>query len=460
MPSVFRRELLPNGKSRCFINDTPAKASDLRLFAGQFIDINSQSDSGLLTDIKQQLDLIDSFEALESERAAYEVAYSQWREVVSELKSLKESKDAADLDYLEFLYHELDRANVKRGEQEELEGIISRTKDAKLYADKLKSIDEGLGGSHGVMDQLYSLESHLLSLVKIDSSTEELSLLLQESIDPLRKIELEVRKRLQNSDLEVDIDEIKVRLTKINDLVRKHRVLESNQLVDKFEELAATITEIKQRTAKIVQLEELVTQRYDKVLATGALLQQLREKAAKRIEKALIEQLTEVDLPKARINLTWESHEPLNHGTHKPVFYFAANPGSTLEVLSKVASGGEQSRVKLALKSVLGMHAQLGCQIFDEIDTGISGSTAEKIGRRMAELAKSQQIIAITHHPQVAARGKHHWKVSKNQEDNNTNSKVEVLDSDARISEVARLLSGTKITDAAKIQAEALLYGA
>jgi DNA repair protein RecN (Recombination protein N) len=175
------------------------------------------------------------------------------------------------------------------------------------------------------------------------------------------------------------------------------------------------------------------------------------------IQNALIGYLSDVDLPKAKIELIWQEQSPTAVGLYKPQFMFSANPGSPLEPLNKVASGGEQSRVKLALKAALGKHVTLSCQVFDEIDTGISGATAEKVGNLMSELAERQQIITITHLPQVASKGTTHWLISKTSTDTTTESSVNVLTDEARVGELARMLSGAKITQAAKNQAEALL---
>ena len=175
------------------------------------------------------------------------------------------------------------------------------------------------------------------------------------------------------------------------------------------------------------------------------------------IQNALIGYLSDVDLPKAKIELMWQEQSPASIGLYKPLFMFSANPGSPLEPLNKVASGGEQSRVKLALKAALGKHITLSCQIFDEIDTGISGATAEKVGNLMSVLANNQQIITITHLPQVASKGNTHWLISKSSTETTTESSVNVLTDKARVEELARMLSGAKITQAAKNQAEALL---
>jgi len=455
--SVFRRELLPNGKSRAFINDTPVKSSDLAYFAGQFIDINSQSDSGLLTDVAKQIELIDSFVAADAEREEYNMIYTALKAILIEQKLLIEQADTSDLDYLEFLYHELDKANVKPGEYEEIEELIRLNKNASDFNEQYNELAALIGGESNLLDQLFTVESKLARLATKDSSTEPLLEQLLEIISQTQAIEREILNRIAAAELTVDVDALIDRKHQIDGLIRKHRVIDAEALVVKFDALGAQIKSIKDKDSLLKQLKAEQINLEAALKTAGTKLHAKRLESTQFIQNALIGYLSDVDLPKAKIELIWQEQSPTAVGLYKPQFMFSANPGSPLEPMNKVASGGEQSRVKLALKAALGKHVTLSCQVFDEIDTGISGATAEKVGNLMSELAERQQIITITHLPQVASKGTTHWLISKTSTDTTTESSVNVLTDETRVDELARMLSGAKITQAAKNQAEALL---
>ncbi len=456
--AVFRRELLPSGKSRGFINDTPAKSGDLNFFASFFIDINSQSDSKIFNETESQLALIDTFEPLAVEYAAYEAAYKEWQQTKRELDQLNSSREREDLDYLEFLYHELDKANVKRGEFDEIESTLARIKGDVKYKEELERAVNLMSFDNGLMDTLYSLESALEKLGTIDSGLEEELHRLQGLIPDLQQLERHLQRKLTDSDVSVDVESLQDRASRIKSLVAKHRVVHADELVDTFEGIAQEIAAIHARASKIQSLNEQLVRWEARLQETGEVLQAKRVRAGENIQKEVQANLASVDLAKARFELRWSANGPKSYGTYKPEFYFSANPGTPLELLNKVASGGESSRLKLALKAALGMHSKLSCQIFDEIDTGISGSTAQKVGATMKRLSENQQIISITHLPQVAAYGAAHWKVLKTQLENETNTSVEILEGSNRIAEIARMLSGEKITEEALKQAEVLLY--
>lgn len=455
--SVFRRELLPNGRSRAFINDTPVKSADLAHIAGQFIDINSQSDAGLLTDLAKQIELIDSFVDASAERNEYQTVYNALKRVLEQQKQLIAQANGSDLDYLEFLFHELDKVNVKHGEYDSIEESIRINKDASEYSELYSELSWLIGGDSKLLDQLFTVESNLARLASKDDSTESLLQELLDIIAQTQSLERELLERKSAAELTVDVDVLIDRKQQIDGLIRKHRVLDAEALVDKFDALGAQIKSIKDKDALLKQLKSEQIKYEGGLKTAGTKLHAKRLEATQFIQSALTSFLKDVDLPRAKIELIWQEQDPSSVGIYRPQFMFSANPGSPLEPLSKVASGGEQSRVKLALKAALGKHVRLSCQIFDEIDVGISGATAEKVGALMSDLAKNQQLITITHLPQVASKGTTHWLISKSSTDTTTESNVTVLAPNDRIEELARMLSGTKITQAAKNQAEALL---
>jgi DNA repair protein RecN (Recombination protein N) len=455
--TVFRRELLPSGKSRCFINDTPVKAADLARIAGTFIDINSQSDAGLLYRIGQQMELIDAFATVKKEKGHYADAYRAFTRLTQELEALKELGAADDLDYLTFVVNEMKSFSIEPGEYERLEDELIRAKAHREDQSKFETLLSKIGQAGGALDALFEVEAALLKIAENSDAYETFTSELQASISSLQNLERTAKNTLSNEISAEELDELRKRKSQIDGLVRKHRVGSAEELMEKRAALIEKLETLQNKETEIARLEQELTSAVVSLREAAEALHSKRKKASAKIQKAFATYLERVDLPKARLELDWEEIEPSAYGCYRPVFLFAANPGSGLEPLHKVASGGEQSRVKLALKAVLGQHASLSAQIFDEIDTGISGSTAEKVGGLMKELAQTQQIITITHLPQVAAAGSAHWKVSKSQTKTDTVSNVRTLEQDERISEIARMLSGSKITDAAKNQAEVLL---
>jgi DNA repair protein RecN (Recombination protein N) len=403
------------------------------------------------------MELIDSFVASVEERIEYDALFTALKNVIHEQKLLVEQADTSDLDYLEFLFHELDKANVKPGEYDEIEELVRLNKNASDFNEQYTELAELIGGNSKLLDQLFNVESKMARLATNEASIESLLEKLLEIISQTQSIERDILDRIAAAELTVDVDALIDRKHQIDGLIRKHRVLDADALVVKFDALGAQIKSIKDKDSVLKKLKSEQIKLEGSLKTAGTKLHAKRLESTQFIQNALIGYLSDVDLPKAKIELIWQEQSPASIGLYKPLFMFSANPGSPLEPLNKVASGGEQSRVKLALKAALGKHITLSCQIFDEIDTGISGATAEKVGNLMSELANNQQIITITHLPQVASKGNTHWLISKSSTETTTESSVNVLTDEARVEELARMLSGAKITQAAKNQAEALL---
>lgn len=457
--STFRRELLPNGKSRFFVNDTPAKASDVVQLATEFIDINSQSDTGLLHRRHQQLELIDTFGVAQKVREDYLAAFKRLQELRAEWDHLQSNGATEDVSYLEFLLAELQDKNIVPGEEELIESELNESKSSAEQKELLHVLREQLQDEGGTFDQMYLLEQRLQKLATLKSSYELHGTHISDAIDQLRTLDQAIERDLSHLDDTVDLEALQARRSELKSLMNKHRVLTTAELLEKKDELAHKVNVLQNRQARLEALDEEMAAAKSQVQQLGEVLQKERLVAAEKIEQQMPAYLERVDLPKAQLKLNWERVAPNALGTYSPVFSFSANPGQPLLPLAKVASGGEQSRVMLALKAVLGQFAALSTQIFDEIDTGISGGTAEKVGLLLSELSQKQQIIAITHLPQVAAKGAQHWLVYKEQGEDQTTSHVRTLDREQRVEEIARMLSGEQITESAKKQANELLFG-
>ena len=455
--TVFRRELLPSGKSRCFINDTPVKSTVLSALAGLFIDVNSQNDDGLLNRTDQQLELIDAFAQLTKEQDQYQKEYALHLEAEKKIAELDGLGSGADLDYLSFVRKELNAVSMSTEQYEEIENQLDIAKAARDQQELFSDVSSSISNNSGVIDALFTLESALTDLAKADSRFESDIVELNLVIGNIQDLQRKVKSSMDSTMSDHEYNELDATKKRIDALVRKYRVPGIEELLHKKSAVEQQVDKLQNRETELVRLKDEQTQRSSALVLYGEELHLKRIQATKIIEDAFKDYLDRVDLPKARMKLEWSATSPKVYGTYKPLFLFAANPGSTMEPLHKVASGGEQSRVKLALKAVLGLHASLSTQVFDEIDTGISGSTAEKVGTLMRELSKKQQIIAITHLPQVASKASVHWKVSKHQQADTTYSTVHVLNKEERTQEIARILSGEQVTSAAKKQAESLL---
>ena len=454
--STFRRELLPNGKSRCFVNDSPTKSKSLQEIAAHLIDINSQKDEGLIHRPLDQLDLIDSFCDFGDLKQHYQQKYIEFRRVSLALDELQKLDQNDDLDYLKFVYQELNSKTINSQHYVELEDKILKARSIRNKQSSYESAVRIIGAEKGLLDQLYSLED-VLQKSSDDAVLREQSDQLQEVIAQIRIIERSINQGLTSSISESEYQVLKDEKSSLDALIRKHRVSTIEALEEKVIAIGEKIRLIETRESELKRLSGIRLKLSKELQNLGNDLHEKRLIGASIIEEMLSLQLNRIDLPNARLALGWKSVSLSSFGMYLPDFLFSANPGTNLLPLNKSASGGAQSRVKLALKAVLGQKKHLSTQIFDEIDSGISGSTAEKVGELMKEMSVNQQIITITHLPQVAAKGDVHLLVSKSHDNESTYSNVVPLTQKNRKSEIARMLSGEIITDAALKQAKSLL---
>jgi len=454
--STFRREILPSGKTRCFVNDTPTKASALLDITGHLVDINSQKDEGLIHRPLEQLSLIDTFVEFHDEKREYEEKYIEYRRAILAIKELESIGPSEDLDYLKFVFEELNNSPVTQDQYISLEESILRAKSIRNEQVSYEKASGILNSEDGLLDQLYSLESALMQATDDQTLQDQLEQ-VRNIIAEIRGVERAISKGLNETISESEYNALLQEKSTIDALVKKHRVLTVEELETKRETIRERISLLENKDEELARLNELRERLLVDLDALGNDLHLLRKSASEQIERTLSKYLVRIDLPKARLEIRWNQTSFGKHGKYLPELLFAANPGSNMQPLNKVASGGEQSRVKLALKAVLGRDSGLSTQLFDEIDSGISGSTAEKIGVLMKEMSVNQQIVTITHLPQVAAKGDVHLLVSKSQHVNSTTSNVVPLTMKEREQEIARMLSGENISQAAKNQAKTLL---
>ena len=460
---ILRRELLASGKSRAFINDTPASLAQMKTLGEKLIDVHSQHQNLLLNHEDFQLSVIDILANDEEQLTAYKALYQDYKRTSRELEQLIEQaeKSRQDEDYISFQVKQLEEANLQSGEQEELEQeaeTLTHAEDIKasLYkADRLMASDDTTLLS-ATKDCIQALQS--ISRVYAPA---------QEWIDRLESCYIEL-KDLANDiaasaeDVEFNparLEFVNERLNLIYTLQQKHHVSSVDELITIAEELRTRLDAITSSDDRIQELTQRKEDLYNKVKASARVLTDVRTIAAQEIEKQMQAYLVPLGMPNVRFAVELTSRkEPDAMGMDCVNFLFSANKNGTLQPVASIASGGEIARVMLSLKAMIAGAVKLPTIIFDEIDTGVSGSIAEKMALIMQEMGQAdRQVISITHLPQIAARGAHHYKVYKEDTDTGTNSHIRPLTHEERINEIAHMLSGATLTEAALNNAKALL---
>ena len=460
---ILRRELLASGKSRAFINDTPASLVQMKALGEKLIDVHSQHQNLLLNHKDFQLSIIDILANDEEQLTVYKALYKDYKSTSRELETLMEEaeKSRQDEDYIRYQVTQLEEANLHDGEQEELEE----------EAETLSHAEDIKAGLYKVEQMITSRETTLLSITKdciqtlqgvsrVYTPAKEWTERLESCYIELKDLAGEV----SNAGEEVEfnparLDFVNERLNLIYSLQQKHRVSTVEELLTIATELRTKLDSITSSDDRIQELKKQKETLYNKVKEQAAILTQLREHASKEIERQMQSYLIPLGMPNVRFAVELQAlKEPDMTGMDSVSFLFSANKNGTLQDVSSIASGGEIARVMLSLKAMIAGAVKLPTIIFDEIDTGVSGSIAEKMALIMKEMGQSnRQVISITHLPQIAARGAHHYKVYKEDTEIGTNSHIRMLTHEERINEIAHMLSGATLTEAALNNAEALL---
>jgi DNA repair protein RecN (Recombination protein N) len=460
--TTLRREINPAGKSRAFINDTPVTVNLLKELGDRLIDIHSQHQTLMLNDNSFQLSLIDSFSGIVKQKIIYRETYSNWRKVKKEYGAIKEKadKNRADLEYYRFQYKQLEEASLKQGEQAELETeqeMLGHAEEIKLAL----STSSGLFFADGVsiLSMLREVKSNLSRIRTFLPESESLFTRIESGVIELDDLATEIEK------LSVSIEADPQRLTLVNNrldeiysLIQKHHVNNLNELIVKKEEIKDLINSIVNSDERLIELESLLEKEAIALKAISEEISAKRSSVLPEIESRVTGLLKQLGIPNAkfRISVT-HLKEFTPTGIDQADFLFSANKQIEPENLARIASGGELSRVMLSLKSLLTKNNNLPTIIFDEIDSGVSGEVADKVGQILSGMGQYMQVINITHLPQVASRGTRHYHVYKDDTDNSTFTRVKLLSPEERILEVARLLSGSEVTETAMNNARELL---
>ena len=459
---ILRREVTAAGKSRAFINDTPVPAARLKEIGALVIDIHSQHRNLLIGREDYLLDTLDTVAANSAEKAAYAAAYAQWRKAEEELKALRlqAEKGQTDGDYLKFQLTQIQEAALLPDEQEELEKENALLEHAEEIKASLGSAAFAINGNDG--ERLAELRRAAQLLESIAAHLPEAAA-LAERLESAR-IEIgDIADELERQGEGIDFnparaEQVASRLNLIYDLLQKHRAASITELLalakdweeqlNRLENMESLLEESQRRCAAL--LADLRQQ--------GSALTATRGKAAEIVEQSLTESLHTLGMPNVSIQFSLQPREvPAACGMDTPVFLFSANKNVPMQPVSEIASGGEIARVMLALKGLIARHKNLPTIIFDEIDTGVSGTMAERMAVMMGEIAKHCQVLCITHLPQIAAKGNAHFRVHKEENETGTTSHISRLSPEERVREIATMLSGAEISEAAVSNAKALL---
>ena len=460
---ILRREVYASGKSRAFINDTPASLVQMKELGEQLIDVHSQHQNLLLNKEGFQLNVLDILSHNDEQLSAYQSLYREWKQAQQDLAELiaRAEQNKADEDYIRFQLEQLEEANLSAGEQEELEqetDTLSHAEEIKaglFRVGQLLTSDEG-----GLLAGLKESLNTMLGLQKVYSPATELAERLESTYIELKDVSQEISS--QEEDVEFNperLEEVNDRLNLIYTLQQKHRVTTVEELLALTEEYAAKLAAITSYDERIGELTTLCDTSYNKVKKQAAVLTKARVGAAREVEKQMASRLVPLGMPNVRFQVEMGMRkEPGVHGEDTVNFLFSANKNGALKSISSVASGGEIARVMLSIKAMIAGAVKLPTIVFDEIDTGVSGEIADRMADIMQEMGEQdRQVISITHLPQIAARGCAHYKVYKQDNETETNSHIRRLADEERVEEIAHMLSGATLTEAALNNAKALL---
>ena len=459
--TIIRREI-STSKSRAFINDTPVALSMLKELGEQLVDIHSQHQNLLLNKQDFQLSVVDIIAKNRDTQTDYQQRYHDYLEAQQQLKTLRDDieRNRQQADFLQFQYEELEQANLGEGEQEELEQQSETMSHAEEIKSALYDADNQLNDEQqGAVGAVRQAKNALNSISRVLPTANELMERLESCHIELKDIADEVSRLLERTDFDpAELEHINNRLDRIYELEKKYHA-------ENTEKLMAQRDTLKQQLAAIENSDEAVGELEAKCEKLKAQSQQLadtltkqRQKAAKEIEQQMQQRLIPLGMPHVRFSVSITKTELGKNGQDQIAFLFSANTSTPLQPVSQVASGGEIARVMLSLKAMISGAVKLPTIIFDEIDTGVSGKIAEKMAEMMREMGEAnRQVISITHLPQIAALGSHHYRVSKEETAHGTTSHLHELSNEERIREIAQMVSGSDVSEAAIANAKQLL---
>ena len=460
--TIIRRELTAAGKSRAFINDTPVALTMLKELGDQLMDVHSQHQNLLLNKQDFQLNVVDILANDSKELEAYQQSFANYQQKTKELNQLREEieRNRQNADFLQFQFEELEAAHLMEGEQEELEQQSETMSHAEDIKTALYEADNALNGEeYGVVSQVKSAYNALNGISKVMPKTAELTERLDSCRIELKDIAEEVSQLLERTDFDpAELENINNRLDRLYELEKKYHAESVEELIEQRDNLKQKLLHIENSDEAVSEMEKEVAHLRSLCAQRAETISKMRQATAQQMRNQLAQRLEALGMPHARFDVSITKTELGKNGQDNVAFLFSANTSTPLQPVSQVASGGEIARVMLSLKAMISGAVKLPTIIFDEIDTGVSGKIAEKMAQIMQEMGRTErQVISITHLPQIAALGSHHYRVSKEETTNGTVSHMTELTNEERITEIAQMLSGSDVSDAAIQNAKELL---
>lgn len=459
---ILRREILATGKSRAFINDTPTTLTDLKELGSRLIDIHSQHQNLLLGDSRFQMQIVDTLAGNKTLLKDYQESFKDYKSALKALEELKEivRLNKEEEDYLRFQYNSLTEADLKEDEQEKLESELEELNHAEDIKSGLYKIHTLLSDDdQGIIPRLKESLSTSQSLSSFFQRSDEFTERIQTAYIDLKDLGSEVERMAEDVEFNPErLNFIEARLDTIYTLQKKYNTSNISELLALQSELATKLENIESSDENILLLEKEVNLKAETMFKLAQKLSKNRQSITNKFEKELIQSAAYLGMPNIQFKCSFEKEsQPNNFGIDKLTFMFSANKNASLQPIAEIASGGEISRIMLCLKSMLAGAMALPTIIFDEIDTGVSGEIADKMGIIMQSMGKNMQVLAITHLPQIAAKGSAHYWVYKLDNETSTTTNLRRLTDQERLEEIARMLSGSILTDAAIENAKVML---
>ncbi len=457
---IIRREITPQGKSRTFVNDTPVSAADLKQITSQLIDIHSQHSNMLLQNSDFQLLIIDQYANTDTLLQKYKHTYTLWKQMQADLLNMQQQIKSTDRSYIEFLVNELDNAHLQAGEQAELEEQLPALQHAKEIECELgKSVDIIDNAPVNILAMLKEVKQSVNSIARYDDTYEELAQRIQSQLLDIEDVAYELRRMIANVQYNPqEIERITLRLDELNRLEQKHHVSSDEELIQVYEHLNQQLGRILDNACDEEKMQRDIAQKQQELEDMATHISQLRHKVLPDIERTLLQQLQAMNMPDAQVNICMNTLPELTPtGIDNSQFMFNVNKGMEMQAIAKIASGGELSRIMLAIKGLIIKKNVLPTIIFDEIDTGVSGEVSAKMGNVMKQIADYCQVISITHLPQVAAKAQQQMLIYKHATNTTTRTCIKPLTYSERVEELAKMISNENVTEAAMLTAKNLL---
>lgn len=460
--TIIRREILPTGKSRAFVNDSPVNLNSLQTLGEQLIDIHSQHETLQLVDDSFQFEIIDALAKNNDVLKAYSQKLKDYKTIQKELDNLLAFKAEAikEYDYHSFLLKELNEANLVDGELEALEEEYETLNNVEEIKESLSMSNQLFGEEEiGLLSILTNLKSNFKKLSGYSIKYENLYSRIESSFIELEDVFSEIEALQENLDADPErLEQVNTKLQILNNLFKKHLVITVSELIQIKEDLSSKVSETENLDETILIKEKELINIETTINKTAETIRKNRNQAIPELTKQLETILKELGMPNAKFNIHLKiANTYYTNGKDDLSFMFSANKGGQFNELKKAASGGELSRIMLAIKSILSKYKQLPTIMFDEIDSGVSGEISNKMGQIMLQMSHTMQVFAITHIPQIAAKGNTHFKVFKEDIDNVTVTNLKKLNHDERLVEIAQMLGGIEISNSAMAHAKQLL---